>query len=463
MGDDITLYEQSNSAWDMLASKFRQAHFDNEKELEATRPLFDRFVTFLSDEPAPVVLDAGCGPGQHVKLFLDQGIETVGVDLSRVMIEEEARRLVPEGVFRRMDLRRLNYPPDTFAGIWAIGSLHFLPKGYAIEALREFARVLKPGRIKPDGIKPEGKKTGGILCVVVEKGEGTYPETNGRWRRYYSSAELRQELSEAGFEFLEDSPEKTVGGTCDPKTRQWLRFLAWKPPLPGGSVDSPPCYLCSPQRYTVNLAHELPGASAILAGGDDLFLMPDVAPLVEGHLLLCTTQHHSCFGAYPKLQGPALPAAIEKVRRLLREAYGKPVLLFEHGAVHPREAGGCVDHAHFHFLPFADPVRASVAQILGDGEPIAIEGLRKYQDAGTSYVYLDDESGQGRVYKAGVLPCQFLRQIVAKHQGCPTGRWQEVIKRSEVRTAFRNTCDRLFPIADRIWPPGTRLDEEGGT
>ena len=54
------------------------------------------------------------------------------------------------------------------------------------------------------------------------------------------------------------------------------------------------CVLCPPLRFRFNHMVELPGAGGILCGDRDFFVVPDLAPVAEGHLLLVTTAHWTC-------------------------------------------------------------------------------------------------------------------------------------------------------------------------
>jgi SAM-dependent methyltransferase len=93
------------------------------------------------------VLEYGCGEGSFAFALARNGAEVVGIDISPVGIEharEEARR---EGVdsqteFRVMDAMDLDLPDDEFDLVCGRGILHHLELD---SALREIARVLKPG------------------------------------------------------------------------------------------------------------------------------------------------------------------------------------------------------------------------------------------------------------------------------------------------------------------------------
>jgi SAM-dependent methyltransferase len=90
-----------------------------------------------------LVADLGCGPGHVARYLHDQGVHTVGIDLSPEMITV-ARRLHPDLSFQVGDMKRLDLPDASLAGIVAFYSIvHFEPAELP-EVLREMERVLAP-------------------------------------------------------------------------------------------------------------------------------------------------------------------------------------------------------------------------------------------------------------------------------------------------------------------------------
>ncbi|HLW52695.1 MAG TPA: class I SAM-dependent methyltransferase [Candidatus Angelobacter sp.] len=91
-------------------------------------------------------LDFGCGVGRVTRRLAEQFVETVGVDVSRPMLEL-ARRYNPECLFhlsRRDDLG--DFPDSHFDLVYSLIVLQHQPTSMAIENyLREFVRVLRPG------------------------------------------------------------------------------------------------------------------------------------------------------------------------------------------------------------------------------------------------------------------------------------------------------------------------------
>jgi diadenosine tetraphosphate (Ap4A) HIT family hydrolase len=75
-------------------------------------------------------------------------------------------------------------------------------------------------------------------------------------------------------------------------------------------------------------------------------LLPDLFPVVPGHVLLVSRRHLPCYGA----AAPEVLADLERISRVaaefVRDAYGVEPVLWENGG-----AGQTVFHAHLHVMP----------------------------------------------------------------------------------------------------------------
>lgn len=430
--------QRTLGVYERIAPEYARAWF-GERNLETT---LERFLALLP-EPGDV-LDAGCGPGRDVLAMAGRGVRAIGVDLSPAMLAE-ARSRVPGGVFRRMDLRALRYPDASFDGAWACASLHHLSADGATLALAELARVLRPG---------------GVLGLIVERGEGEGPDHLGRHLRRWTEPELACEVEAAGLAVLGLEAESSIRATLAPdRPRQWLHLFASRRAEKRSRGWRADCPFCPECRF--ELIHGLPlaGAESILWGDRALWLALDVAPVVPAHLLLVSTDHHPCFGAAPPELDGELRAGQRRARRLLAAAGPGPVVFMEHGPARPRGAGACIEHAHWHCLATALPVRAEVERRLGPGRPAGLPELRALYQAGRSYLYLEDggAGGPGHVFEVEEeeLPSQFLREVVASLQGEEVWRWQVACAREPVQQARRALLDRLIPALDA-------LDEQPG-
>ena len=95
-----------------------------------------------SDGGPSRVLDAACGTGRHSAYLAGRGHQIVGVDRSSDMLAR-ARQKVPAGDFREGDLDALPLDAESVdAVVCALALVHLAD---LTPAVREFARVLRPG------------------------------------------------------------------------------------------------------------------------------------------------------------------------------------------------------------------------------------------------------------------------------------------------------------------------------
>jgi ubiquinone/menaquinone biosynthesis C-methylase UbiE len=95
------------------------------------------------------LLDAGVGTGRNMP-FYPPGSEVIGVDISPAMLLRARRRRGQsraEVQLRQMDVTNLDFPDATFDAIVASFLFCTLPEEDQLPALKEVARVLKPGGI----------------------------------------------------------------------------------------------------------------------------------------------------------------------------------------------------------------------------------------------------------------------------------------------------------------------------
>ncbi len=104
--------------------------------------------------PGARVLDVGCGPGRttlHLASLLDPGVEVVGVDLSRPMIDTATQQLAmrPElhgrVRFVHADGKSLPFDTDRFDAVVGHSVLYLVDRPE--EVLTEAARVTRPGGV----------------------------------------------------------------------------------------------------------------------------------------------------------------------------------------------------------------------------------------------------------------------------------------------------------------------------
>ena len=89
------------------------------------------------------VLEVGCGTGHFTRWFSQQGMQVIGLDLSRAMLEEANR--FRSSLLLQGDALKLPFGSNSFDLIALITTLEFLPN--PIAALSEVHRVARQGLI----------------------------------------------------------------------------------------------------------------------------------------------------------------------------------------------------------------------------------------------------------------------------------------------------------------------------
>src|SRR5438046_1793005 len=111
--------ENANSiqdSYDRLADEFARRFIDEYDDRPFDREILDAFAESVAGKGR--VCDLGCGPGQLARYLHQRGVDAFGVDLSAMMVEE-ARRANPGIEFEQGDMRDLNIPSNSLAGIAA--------------------------------------------------------------------------------------------------------------------------------------------------------------------------------------------------------------------------------------------------------------------------------------------------------------------------------------------------------
>ncbi len=215
-------------AYSHIASHYAHTHSI------ATHPEFwrehlQRFVDAVQSSPifqanpSLPVLDVGCGPGRDSLLLAQMGFNVIATDLSEAMLDEAHKRCQDQPfaeciTFRRMDMRILDLPDASCAGLWVSASFLHIPKRENLAVLKELVRVLAPG--------------GPLMLLVKESDSGdderyeAHSESgNLRFFARYRGGELWTLLEQAGLKVLEIT---TTVDTRFTDGRRWLCALSIK-------------------------------------------------------------------------------------------------------------------------------------------------------------------------------------------------------------------------------------------
>jgi len=167
-------------------NKYPDVYDDQTKEFWDNFPR-DDIAAFVLALPGGKILDLGSGPGRDAVLLRNAGLDVACVDGS----EEMVRRTKNLGFESRVaEFDFLEYPENSFAGVWAYTSLFHIPKEKMLIILRRIHAWLKPG---------------GCLFLGMFEGEFegnseiSYMPNAPRYIRLYSESELTGCVNRSGF------------------------------------------------------------------------------------------------------------------------------------------------------------------------------------------------------------------------------------------------------------------------
>jgi SAM-dependent methyltransferase len=141
-------------SYDRVAEQYTEQFFNELDRKPFDRDLLDRYADTVRGHGK--VCDLGCGPGHVARYLRARGVEVVGVDISPRMVEV-ARQFNPGIPFDQGDMRALDVPDSSLAGVVAFYSIIHLARSVVPRALDEMMRVLRPG---------------GVALISVHGGEG---------------------------------------------------------------------------------------------------------------------------------------------------------------------------------------------------------------------------------------------------------------------------------------------------
>ena len=161
------------------------------------------------------ILDLGCGPGHHSKVFSENNFDVTGIDLSSEMINI-AKREIKTANFRIMDISSLSFLDNSFNGIWASASLLHIPKD-------ELSSIL----IKLHSILTDK----GVLYLSLKKGFGSEIIQDERYRNvdkfyvFYQPEEINNILTNVGFNVvsIKENPKREFYDT-----NPWIHIFCKK-------------------------------------------------------------------------------------------------------------------------------------------------------------------------------------------------------------------------------------------
>lgn len=200
------------STYNQIAGDYFKEHQSNAEWLGSIYNYLDTFISLL--KPGSLVLDAGCGPGFHLKYLMQEGFKVIGIDFSERMIEI-AKQETPKGDFKVMDVRDLSGLDEKFDGIFAHAVILHFSKKEANGILKNLKGKLNPGGYLSIAVK-EIRSDREEEQVVVENDYGYEYQ---RFFSYYSMDEIKN--------YLKDLEMEVCYEDIIPKGRsRWIRVIS---------------------------------------------------------------------------------------------------------------------------------------------------------------------------------------------------------------------------------------------
>lgn len=175
--------------------------YDSHRARDSYHRLVEDAITFgmLELGHDDVVVDVGCGTGRHLLELLRVSARVIGIDHSAEMLAIARERIDPQDAERlelyEADLRALPLEDAVADKVACFETLQHLPtQEFRLGAVRELARVLKPG----------GTVVVSTYCWlghIRRQKEGFFE--GGLYRFAFTARELGALLREAGFEHVE--------------------------------------------------------------------------------------------------------------------------------------------------------------------------------------------------------------------------------------------------------------------
>ena len=171
----------------------------------------EEYQTFKKFLKGKKILDVGSGSGREAEFFLRDKFDYLGTDASPAMIKQ-AKKLVPKGKFRLMNMLSLKFPKKSFDGFWAAASLLHIPKKKQSTVLKSLHKILKD-----DGV--------GFISLKFGTGEGLFTDKTGykRFFSYHSLPSFKKILKQNSFNVIKSGTKKHPE-----RKERWLMFFVKK-------------------------------------------------------------------------------------------------------------------------------------------------------------------------------------------------------------------------------------------
>jgi diadenosine tetraphosphate (Ap4A) HIT family hydrolase len=181
--------------------------------------------------------------------------------------------------------------------------------------------------------------------------------------------------------------------------------------------------------------------SRVLHETERFVVIPDISPLVPGHVMILPKAHILCFGAIESVERDEFSGLVNATRTILREHYGPSVIL-EHGTSSADPVADHVTHAHLHLVPAPIDIRDAL-QNFNTTTITSLSDLSLWADRDAEYIYFESCAGERMVAdRITGIKRLFFRREIAKQLGIPDPQWDW--RRHILTDNLRSTVETLL-------------------
>ncbi len=153
---------------------------------------------------------------------------------------------------------------------------------------------------------------------------------------------------------------------------------------------------------------------------DTFFVVCDVHPLTEGHILIIPKEHIACVGAFSDKLFEEFLTLYRQASSFIKTTYGA-MSSFEHGVL-----GQTVFHTHVHILPYHGDASAILPEGVNHIQPFRIDQLREVYQREGKYLFYSIENDSWVVDTSLGKP-RFFRDRFAQALNVPErGDWKSM-------------------------------------
>jgi len=200
-------------AYDQLADEYLIRSCYPTASQESPQHLSRSLTKLLPKGTKRPILELGPGAGDVLAALANDGWNTVAVELSSRMAAI-ARSKSPTSTIIIADILEVDFPHDTFAGVYASAFFHLFPKVTAIQLISRAATWIDDGGLIFINTTVADKSDEGLDLKM------DYLRKIARYRAYWSEVELLEMIELGGLKVIERLTTAEVD-----RSKDWVAFI----------------------------------------------------------------------------------------------------------------------------------------------------------------------------------------------------------------------------------------------